>query len=319
MSFAWPEGFPRLPSDEWAVQPVADLAAKYDTVESHGWYRNLDRTVEQLLPFSGEDNLVMDYSGGTGILEDRLLRSCPEWKAGILVVDSSPKFLRVALEKFRDDPRIGLRWIQYLKPEKRLQTLEEVLSDSIQERGADAIVSTNAIHLYYDLTETLTSWARFLRPEGKVFIQSGNIRNPAAGKGEWIIDLTVDAIHHQAMEIVAGKEEYASIRPVLLEEDTMAAADRTRKKYFLPVRPLEFYVTSLSEAGLSVEQVETRTIPADVSEWYDFLAVYHEGVLGWVKEVPVRLNLMREAMSVLFGGRDSFDCCWSYITCIRKR
>ena len=318
MSFKWPAGFPRIPGDDWASQPVAELAAKYDTVESHGWYENLDRTVEQLRDFSGEDRLVMDYSGGTGILEDRLFRACPDWKAGVLIVDSSPKFLRVALEKFREDDRIGLRWIQYLKQEKRLQSLEEVLAAPIRERGADAIVSTNAIHLYYDLPETLKSWANFLRPDGRAFVQSGNIRNPVAGEKEWIIDLTVEAIHHQAMEIVAGKDEYASIRPALMDDEQMKVADRTRKKYFLPVRPLEFYVSSLSEAGLAVEQVENITIPAKVSEWYYFLAVYHEGVLGWVREVPIRLELMREAMQTLFEGRESFDCCWTYITCVRK-
>ncbi len=318
MSFQWPAGFPQIPEDDWASQPVAELAAKYDTVESHGWYENLNRSVEQLLDYSGEDRLVMDYSGGTGILEDRLFRACPEWKAGVLLVDSSPKFLRVALEKFRDDSRIGLRWIRYRKAEKRLETLEEVLEPVIRERGADAIVSTNAIHLYYDLSITLKSWADFLRPGGRVFVQSGNILNPAAAENEWIIDLTVDAIHHQAMEIVAEKDEYDAIRPLLLDDDRMKAADRTRKKYFLPVRPLEFYLTSLKEAGLSIEQVENVTIPAKVSEWYDFLAVYHEGVLGWVDEVPVRLELMREAMQTLFEGRESFDCCWTYITCVRK-
>lgn len=318
MSFPWPAGFPRIPDDEWASRPVAELAAKYDTVETHGWYENLDRTIGQLREYSGEDRLVMDYSGGTGILEERLFRAVPGWKAGVLIVDSSPKFLRVALEKFREDDRVGLRWIRFLKPEKRLQTLEETLASEIRERGADAIVSTNAVHLYYDLTDTLKSWAGFLRPGGRAFVQSGNIRNPAAGEKEWIIDLTVDAIHHQAMEIVAGKDGYAAIRPHLLDEERMTAADRTRKKYFLPVRPLDFYVSSLEEAGLSVEGVENVTIPAKVSEWYDFLAVYHEGVLGWVDDVPVRLSLMREAMEVLFEGRESFDCCWTYITCVKK-
>ena len=51
----------------------------------------------------------MDYSGGTGILVDRLKLRVFDRQVGMLIVDSSAKFLRVALEKFRDDPQVGLR------------------------------------------------------------------------------------------------------------------------------------------------------------------------------------------------------------------
>ena len=46
--FAWPAGFPRIPDEEWVGQPVDSFGLQYDTVENHGWYRNLDPTVEQL-------------------------------------------------------------------------------------------------------------------------------------------------------------------------------------------------------------------------------------------------------------------------------
>jgi hypothetical protein len=35
-----------------------------------------------------------------------------------------------------------------------------VVGPGLLDRGADAITSTSAIHLYYDLDETLASWAR---------------------------------------------------------------------------------------------------------------------------------------------------------------
>jgi hypothetical protein len=44
--FHWPEGFDRIPDEDWVERPVEEFALHYDTVENHGWYRNLDLTVE---------------------------------------------------------------------------------------------------------------------------------------------------------------------------------------------------------------------------------------------------------------------------------
>ena len=46
--FSWPAGFERLPDGEWTRQPLDTFGLRYDTVENHGWYRNLDPTVEDL-------------------------------------------------------------------------------------------------------------------------------------------------------------------------------------------------------------------------------------------------------------------------------
>jgi hypothetical protein len=67
-----------------------------------------------------------------------------------------------------------------------------------------------------------------------------------------------------------------------------------------------------------------------VADWFEFLGAYHEAVLGWVGgsakvdgvapgpgKVADRLALIRHAMDTLFGGRDAFRCCWTYITCVR--
>ncbi|MGI9625456.1 MAG: class I SAM-dependent methyltransferase, partial [Longimicrobiales bacterium] len=127
MSFDWPTSFERIPDEPWARESVEDLALNYDTVEHHGWYSNLDHTVEQLGEYVRRGDVIVDYSGGTGILAKRLLDRLGKRPVGIIIVDSSPKFLRLALEKFKDEPRMAFRRIRYLKDEGRLERVHEVL------------------------------------------------------------------------------------------------------------------------------------------------------------------------------------------------
>jgi SAM-dependent methyltransferase len=328
--FAWPGGFERVPDEDWTQQPIDTFGLRYDTVENHGWYRNLDPTVEDLARHLGHGDVLIDYSGGTGILLDRLKLRVFDRPIGMLIVDSSPKFLRVALDKFRDDPRVAFRLLRWLKEDTRLQYLEEVLGPSLVARGVDALASTNAIHLYRDLPETLASWARAIRPGGRVFVQSGNIRNPGAGATEWILDETVWAIHEMATGLVRNDERYAAYRPLLDDETRMRAHVDYRDRVFLPVRPLDYYLGCLERAGFAVEDVQARTIEARVDDWFEFLAAYHEAVLGWVggsakvdgaaaSEAAVRdrLALIRHSMDTLFGGRAAFRCCWTYINAVK--
>lgn len=328
MAYEWPESFDRIPERPWVKEPLEALALNYDTVENHGWYSNLDFTVEQIGEYARRGDLLIDYSGGTGILAKRLLDRLGSKEVGILIVDSSPKFLRLALEKFRHEPRMAFRHIRYLRDEKRLQQIDEVVGDAIVNRGVDGIVSTNAIHLYFDLSDTLRAWREILRPWGRAFIQSGNIKNPDLPDDEWIIDETVDVIHAKAMEIVAEDDAFRHHRAMLDDAGYMGDHDVLRRKYFLPVRPLEYYLDALRTEGFDVTSVRHRRIPARVSEWYDFLSVYHEGVLGWVggaekvvgsaaapEVVEERLTLMRLAMERVFDGAFEFGASWTYITC----
>ncbi|MBR57055.1 MAG: hypothetical protein CMH54_03255 [Myxococcales bacterium] len=323
MSYEWPQGFVQIPAEDWVDLPLERLAMKYDTVEEHGWYDNLNPSVQQILEYHGAGDLLLDYSGGTGILTKRLYEAAGDRAPGVLIVDSSPKFLRLALEKFRDDPRVGYRLIRYLREERRLQRLDEVLGGGIQR--VDAIASTNAIHLYYELPATLQSWYDILRPGGRVFVQSGNIRNPDAPEGCWIIDETVEHIHRIAMEIVADTPAFQDYQSALQDSEFMAAHDKLRAKYFLPVRHVDHYKEAFLAAGFSPTSCTTERIQARVADWFDFLSVYHEGVLGWVggaqkitghrasdTAVSARRELMKLAMARMFDGRDSFDAVWTY-------
>src|SRR5262249_12886892 len=123
--FGWPAGFERIPDEDWTRQPVDTFGLRYDTVENHGWYKNLDPTVEDLARHLTDGQLLIDYSGGTGILLDRLKLRIFDRQVGMLIADSSPKFLRVALDKFGDDERVALRLLRWRKEDRRLDWLDE--------------------------------------------------------------------------------------------------------------------------------------------------------------------------------------------------
>jgi SAM-dependent methyltransferase len=331
-AFAWPAGWQRLPDDDWTRQPVDAFGQAYDNVENHGWYRNLDPTVEELSHLLRDGDVLVDYSGGTGILLDRLKLRMFGPQVGAVIVDSSPKFLRVALEKFRDDHDVGLRQLRFLRDERRLQRLDEVLGPELLERQVDAIVSTNAIHLYPDLADTAESWVRALRPGGLVLVSSGNIRNPRARRNEWILDETVWVVADLAEGLVRTDPAYAAYRGDLDDAERMAAHAAYRDRVFLHPRPLDHYLEVLELTGLKVDSVREASIEAQVDDWFELLRTYHDAVLGWVggtekiegaapsdQAVADRLALMRHAMDVLFQGRPKFQACWTYITCVNGR
>jgi SAM-dependent methyltransferase len=327
MTSVWPADVARIPDEDWTHAPLDTLALKYDTVENHGWYRNLEPTLDELAAYLRDGMRIVDYSGGTGILLDRLLHRMPDAAIGCLLVDSSPKFLRLALEKLGGEPRVAFRLIEYLKAEKRLELLDEVLLPTGLVGHLDAIVSTNAVHLYYDLGDTLRSWRRALRPGARVLVQSGNIDNPSAAPGSWIIDATVGHIQTTAHALVRDRDDYAPFRAALDDAPRMRAYDALRDKFFLPVRPLAYYLDELRAAGFAIEDVVARSIEASVADWYEFLAAYHEGVLGWAggsrrvdgaepdaATIALRLRLMRDALTQIFDGKPTFAANWTYIT-----
>jgi hypothetical protein len=124
---------------------------------------------------------------------------------------------------------------------------------------------------------------------------------------------------------VRTDERYTQYRDGLDDPARRAAYDDLRGKFFLPVRPLQHYLSALEEAGFRIEQVDHVSIAADTAEWTQFLSAYHEGVLGWVggseriegeppteESVSDRLRLLRESVDRVFPG-SSFDAVWTYI------
>ena len=186
--FAWPDGFGRVPDEDWTKADVHEAGVAYDNVDDHGWYSNLNRLVDSLAAQLRGGDLLMDYSGGTGILLDRRRLRIFDRKVGALIVDAGAKFLRVAHHKYADDPLVAMRLLRFIREEKRLQRLDEVLEPEIYERRVDAIAVANAIHLYPNLAEVADAWNAVLRPGGKVFICSG---------GEGRVDPRRDRVGHQ--------------------------------------------------------------------------------------------------------------------------
>ena len=60
MAFQWPESFPRVLASPWVEEPLEALALNYDTVENHGWYSNLDYTVEQVGEYVRKGDILVD-------------------------------------------------------------------------------------------------------------------------------------------------------------------------------------------------------------------------------------------------------------------
>src|SRR3954451_11912687 len=284
--FRWPEGFVPAPDADWDET----TALAYDHVDAPVWYRSLDLTVEDLASTLQDGDLLLDYSAGTGTLLDRLRRRILDRRVGVVLVDPSARFLRIAREKYRGDPTVALR-----------QTLDVALGFEV-----DALACTNAIHLYPDLQATLATWTRALRPGGGVFVNFGDL------------DETVAGIAGLAEGLVRSDPRYLHYRDAV---DAAAAHAEYRKRVFVPPRPLDSYLGALEAAGFEVLDVREEKIEARVSEWFEFLSAYHDAVLGWVggpEPTPGalrdRLHLIRQAMETQFGGRPSFDACWTYIT-----
>jgi ubiquinone/menaquinone biosynthesis C-methylase UbiE len=322
----WPSTFARIPSEAWTEAPLEELALKYDRVDNHGWYTNLDPTVEDVAVSVRKGDRIVDYSGGTGIFLERLFARTGRSDFGVLEADSSPKFLRLALEKFRSDPRVAFRLIPFSKEARRLLYLDEILGRDLPERPFNGLVSTNAIHLYHDLKRTLASWHRVLHPGSRVFVQSGNIRGGGPAEGR-IIDDTVHAVDRRAREIVATDSRFRAYRAALEDAPRMEKHDALRGKIFPPPRSVETYLEAFREAGFDLEERKTREIPVQTKEWEEFLAVYHEGILGWVggserveghpprsDAVEDRLRLLRLALEREVGNRSAFEATWTYLT-----
>ncbi len=65
--FSWPAGFVPVLDEEWTWRvDRRPPALAYDHVDQHGWYSNLEPSVDEIAAFLRDGDVLMDYSGGTG-------------------------------------------------------------------------------------------------------------------------------------------------------------------------------------------------------------------------------------------------------------
>jgi ubiquinone/menaquinone biosynthesis C-methylase UbiE len=316
----------KIIEDSFLKSDVTEFALGYDMVKNHTWYDNLNYLVDLSKEYFNEDNFIMDYSCGTGIFPERLLKStvsCPR----ILMMDSSPKYLKLSYDKFGGNYKFYFRLMKYLKEESRLQTIDESMGDTYKEL-LDGIICTNAIHLYPTISDTMKSWSDILVKGGKLLINSGNILNPSMDVESKLIDQTVEDISKISFDIVKSEPKYSKYLDLIDNFEYINKHNELRKKYFLPIRPIDFYTDELVKNGFKITEVKTINIDAKVDEWFDFLKVYHEGVIGWVggskkitgiepteQEINERIEIIRLSLNKMFNGQNNFKACWNYIIC----
>jgi hypothetical protein len=217
--------------------------------------------------------------------------------------------------------------MKYLKEESRLQTIDESMGDTYKEL-LDGIICTNAIHLYPTISDTMKSWSDILVKGGKLLINSGNILNPSMDVESKLIDQTVEDISKISFDIVKSEPKYSKYLDLIDNFEYINKHNELRKKYFLPIRPIDFYTDELLKNGFKITEVKTINIDAKVDEWFDFLKVYHEGVIGWVggskkitgiepteQEINERIEIIRLSLNKMFNGQNNFKSCWNYIIC----
>ena len=316
----------KIIDESFLKSDVTEFALGYDMVKNHTWYDNLNYLVELSKEYFNEDNFIMDYSCGTGIFPERLLKStvsCPR----ILMMDSSPKYLKLSYDKFGGNYKFFFRLMRYLKEKGRLQTIDESMGGVYKEL-LDGIICTNAIHLYPTISDTMKSWSDILVKGGKLLINSGNILNPLMDGESKLIDQTVEEISKISFDIVKSDPKYSKYLDLIDDFDYINNHDELRKKYFLPIRPIDFYTNELVKNGFKIVEIKAINIDARVDEWFDFLKVYHEGVIGWIggskkitgvepteKEINDRIEIIKLSLNKMFNNQNNFKACWNYIIC----
>lgn len=322
MNPSFPTGFERVEAASWTRAPVEDRGLRYDAMGAHRWYANLDITVDILRPRLEAGDVVVDYSAGTGLLADRLLARLPALR--MILVDASAAFLRVALEKLGKDARVAFRLLQQ---NGQILPLDAVLDPSPFGAGVDAIVSTNAVHLYPDLDETFAGWRRTLRPGGLVVVQSAEIDRADRTGDDWLITDMMDGMRARAREVARRDASFARYRAVLDDPSKMQAYDRLYRRIFLRPKKVDAYVRALERCGFSGVTVTTDRVEVGVAEWLHAALVYPD-TLAWVggsvkvdgvepsaEALADRRRLMAAALRELFGERETFQATWTHLVC----
>ena len=310
----------RLYNEQIATSNLTEFALGYDDVKHHNWYDNLDYLIDLSKQFFSKDSFIMDYSCGTGIFCERLDEA--GITPNVLMIDASLKYLRLSYEKFKDIPSYSFRLLDLKK------SIGESIIDDVNGK-LDGIVCANAIHLYPTIDETISEWNKLLKKGGKLLINSGNINNPKMKKpSSVLIDQTVNDIFSTSFDIVKNNKSYHQYLDKLSDTIYMEKYIELKDKYFLPIRDIEYYTDSLYKNGFIINEIKTLDVKSNVKEWYDFLKVYDDGILGWIggvqkvsgntpnlTDIQNRLDIMEEALNIIFDNNKDFNASWNYIIC----
>lgn len=310
----------RLYNEQIANSPITEFALGYDEVKHHSWYDNLDYLIKLSGELFSNDSFIMDYSCGTGIFCEKM--DSYGLTPSVLMADASLKYLRLSYEKFKDTPSYSFRLLDLKK------SIGESIVDNIDGK-LDGIVCANAIHLYPTIDETISEWNKLLKTGGKLLINSGNINNPKMKTpSSVLIDQTVNDIFSISFDIVKNNKSYHQYLGKLSDIPYMEKYVQLKNKYFLPIRNIEYYTNSLYKNGFVVKEIKTIDVKSNVKEWFDFLKVYDEGILGWIggvekvsgdianlTDIQNRLDIMEEAINIIFNNNNNFNANWNYIIC----
>jgi ubiquinone/menaquinone biosynthesis C-methylase UbiE len=310
----------RLYNEQIANSPITEFALGYDEVKHHSWYDNLDYLIHLSKELFSKDSFLMDYSCGTGIFCEKM--DSHGLNPSVLMADASLKYLRLSYEKFKDIPSYSFRLLDLKK------SIEESIVDSIDGK-LDGIICANAIHLYPTIDETIISWNKLLKKGGKLLINSGNINNPKMKTpSSVLIDQTVNEIFSISFDIVKNNKKYHQYLTKLSDIPYMEKYNQLKNKYFLPIRNIEYYTSSLYKNGFIINEIKTIDVKSNVNEWFDFLKVYDAGILGWIggiekvsgdianlTDIQNRLDIMKEAINIIFNNNNNFNANWNYIIC----
>ena len=269
-----------FPTRTGSTQPVDAFGLHYDTVENHGWYRNLDLTVEQLAATCGDgrrpDRLLGRHRDPARPPAAAHLRPRSRHAS---IVDSSPKFLRVALDRFRDDERVAFRRLRYLKDESGSSTSTRCSAAASAARRArlderDPPLRRPRRHA--------RAWARVLKPGGTRSDQLRQRPQPARRRDEWIIDETVYVVHEVAIGLVAHGAALRGLPRRARRPRAHARYLEYRDRVFLAPRPLDFYLDALRAAGFEIAAGERARRSRPTSRVVRVPRAYADAVLGWV-------------------------------------
>lgn len=326
---AWPTGFDRIPDEPWVTKPIDDLTLKYENAGANSFSKNWDPTVAQVLTCLDERKTLVDYSSGTGLFTQRLLQSV-DYTTCILNLDISPRYLRIAADKFREEERVALRLLKRRDGGSQFQLIDEAVNGSLLNRGIDILTSTNAIHLYPNLSEILDSWHRVLRPGGMLLINSGDIDDVTRPVKGWRLHDTISRVNEIAEDVVRSEPIFEQYCQKLDNSELMSSYAHLRQNVYPPSKPVDEYLESLTGAGFKPLHYFDQYIDISVDEMSDALLPYHDVILGWVGgsqkvegQQPTdaalrdRLFLMKYAVQKVFGKRDYLQCPWTYVTCKR--